>query len=200
MTSWLRGSVVKRTVMNEDACGEGDRYGYGWHLAHADRSTDARTGSSTPEAMAASARHPAAARHARDDHGRQLQPVPACGRTFSASSPARRSAAQSSRSSQGRRVAARCRRSCARRSAERHAEHSRNLRGGVRDECGFVALAAHRHRREIGAVGLEHDVVDADGAHRLAQRLGVRESYDAADAQQQAELARRRSAPAPASR
>ncbi len=31
--SWLRASVVARTVMNEDAAGEGDRYGYGWHLA-----------------------------------------------------------------------------------------------------------------------------------------------------------------------
>jgi CubicO group peptidase (beta-lactamase class C family) len=30
---WLRESVVQRTVMNEDAAGEGDRYGYGWHLA-----------------------------------------------------------------------------------------------------------------------------------------------------------------------
>ncbi len=30
---WLRDSVVTRTVMNEDAAGEGDRYGYGWHLA-----------------------------------------------------------------------------------------------------------------------------------------------------------------------
>ena len=30
---WLRESVVVRTVMNEDSVGEGDRYGYGWHLA-----------------------------------------------------------------------------------------------------------------------------------------------------------------------
>lgn len=29
---WLRGSAVQRTIMNEDAYGEGDRYGYGWHL------------------------------------------------------------------------------------------------------------------------------------------------------------------------
>jgi CubicO group peptidase (beta-lactamase class C family) len=31
--AWLRDSVVARTVMNADAAGEGDRYGYGWHLA-----------------------------------------------------------------------------------------------------------------------------------------------------------------------
>jgi CubicO group peptidase (beta-lactamase class C family) len=31
--AWLRASIVKRAVMNEDAVGEGDRYGYGWHLA-----------------------------------------------------------------------------------------------------------------------------------------------------------------------
>jgi CubicO group peptidase (beta-lactamase class C family) len=31
--SWLRESVVQRAIMNEDAAGEGDRYGYGWHLA-----------------------------------------------------------------------------------------------------------------------------------------------------------------------
>ncbi|HTA55361.1 MAG TPA: serine hydrolase [Candidatus Acidoferrales bacterium] len=30
--SWLRESVVQRTVMQQDAAGEGDRYGYGWHL------------------------------------------------------------------------------------------------------------------------------------------------------------------------
>ncbi len=30
--AWLRASVVQRTIMNEDAYGEGDRYGYGWHL------------------------------------------------------------------------------------------------------------------------------------------------------------------------
>jgi CubicO group peptidase (beta-lactamase class C family) len=30
--AWLRESVVQRSVMNEDAAGEGDRYGYGWHL------------------------------------------------------------------------------------------------------------------------------------------------------------------------
>jgi len=30
---WLAESVVQRTIMNEDAAGEGDRYGYGWHLA-----------------------------------------------------------------------------------------------------------------------------------------------------------------------
>ena len=30
--SWLRESVVQRTVMKQDAAGEGDRYGYGWHL------------------------------------------------------------------------------------------------------------------------------------------------------------------------
>jgi CubicO group peptidase (beta-lactamase class C family) len=30
--SWLRESVVQRTVMHQDAAGEGDRYGYGWHL------------------------------------------------------------------------------------------------------------------------------------------------------------------------
>ncbi|MBV8067038.1 MAG: beta-lactamase family protein, partial [Candidatus Eremiobacteraeota bacterium] len=29
---WLRESAVTRSVMNEDAAGEGDRYGYGWHL------------------------------------------------------------------------------------------------------------------------------------------------------------------------
>ncbi|MBV8499014.1 MAG: serine hydrolase [Candidatus Eremiobacteraeota bacterium] len=29
---WLRASSVQRTIMNEDAYGEGDRYGYGWHL------------------------------------------------------------------------------------------------------------------------------------------------------------------------
>ena len=40
---------------------------------------------------------------------------------------------------------------------ERHAEHLRELRGGVRDECRFVALAAHRHRREIGAIRFEHE-------------------------------------------
>jgi CubicO group peptidase (beta-lactamase class C family) len=31
--AWLRASIVQRTVMNADAVGEGDRYGYGWHLA-----------------------------------------------------------------------------------------------------------------------------------------------------------------------
>lgn len=31
--SWLRESVVARTVMYQDAAGEGDRYGYGWHLS-----------------------------------------------------------------------------------------------------------------------------------------------------------------------
>jgi CubicO group peptidase (beta-lactamase class C family) len=31
--SWLTESIVRRAVMNEDAAGEGDRYGYGWHLA-----------------------------------------------------------------------------------------------------------------------------------------------------------------------
>ncbi|MFZ0031541.1 MAG: serine hydrolase [Candidatus Cybelea sp.] len=31
--SWLSESIVRRTVMNADAAGEGDRYGYGWHLA-----------------------------------------------------------------------------------------------------------------------------------------------------------------------
>jgi CubicO group peptidase (beta-lactamase class C family) len=31
--SWLRESIVQRSIMNEDAAGEGDRYGYGWHLA-----------------------------------------------------------------------------------------------------------------------------------------------------------------------
>jgi CubicO group peptidase (beta-lactamase class C family) len=31
--AWLRESVVTRTVMYQDAAGEGDRYGYGWHLA-----------------------------------------------------------------------------------------------------------------------------------------------------------------------
>jgi CubicO group peptidase (beta-lactamase class C family) len=30
--SWLSESIVVRTVMNPDAAGEGDRYGYGWHL------------------------------------------------------------------------------------------------------------------------------------------------------------------------
>ncbi len=30
---WLAASVVQRAIMNEDAAGEGDRYGYGWHLA-----------------------------------------------------------------------------------------------------------------------------------------------------------------------
>jgi CubicO group peptidase (beta-lactamase class C family) len=30
--AWLRASVVQRTIMNEDAYAEGDRYGYGWHL------------------------------------------------------------------------------------------------------------------------------------------------------------------------
>lgn len=30
--AWLRDSVVERSVMNADAAGEGDRYGYGWHL------------------------------------------------------------------------------------------------------------------------------------------------------------------------
>jgi CubicO group peptidase (beta-lactamase class C family) len=31
--TWLRDSVVQRSVMYQDAAGEGDRYGYGWHLA-----------------------------------------------------------------------------------------------------------------------------------------------------------------------
>jgi CubicO group peptidase (beta-lactamase class C family) len=31
--SWLKESVEQRSIMNEDAVGEGDRYGYGWHLA-----------------------------------------------------------------------------------------------------------------------------------------------------------------------
>jgi CubicO group peptidase (beta-lactamase class C family) len=31
--AWLRESALTRSVMNEDAAGEGDRYGYGWHLA-----------------------------------------------------------------------------------------------------------------------------------------------------------------------
>jgi CubicO group peptidase (beta-lactamase class C family) len=30
---WLRESVVQRTVMNPDASGGGDRYGYTWHLS-----------------------------------------------------------------------------------------------------------------------------------------------------------------------
>jgi CubicO group peptidase (beta-lactamase class C family) len=30
---WLRESVVRRTVMNPDASGGGDRYGYTWHLS-----------------------------------------------------------------------------------------------------------------------------------------------------------------------
>ncbi|HVR47562.1 MAG TPA: serine hydrolase [Candidatus Binatia bacterium] len=30
--AWLRASAAQRTIMNEDAFGEGDRYGYGWHL------------------------------------------------------------------------------------------------------------------------------------------------------------------------
>lgn len=31
--SWLRESVIQRTVMNPDAPGGGDRYGYTWHLS-----------------------------------------------------------------------------------------------------------------------------------------------------------------------
>ncbi|HYL27358.1 MAG TPA: serine hydrolase, partial [Candidatus Nitrosotalea sp.] len=31
--TWLRDSVMQRSVMYQDAAGEGDRYGYGWHLA-----------------------------------------------------------------------------------------------------------------------------------------------------------------------
>ncbi|MFY9718652.1 MAG: serine hydrolase [Candidatus Cybelea sp.] len=30
---WVKASAVQRSIMNQDAAGEGDRYGYGWHLA-----------------------------------------------------------------------------------------------------------------------------------------------------------------------
>jgi CubicO group peptidase (beta-lactamase class C family) len=31
--AWLQASATEHSIMNEDAAGEGDRYGYGWHLA-----------------------------------------------------------------------------------------------------------------------------------------------------------------------
>ncbi len=70
----------------------------------------------------------------------------------------------------------------ARRLGERLGRHAPRLRddaGGRGDEGRLVALAAMRHGREVGRVGLDEQAVERDVAGDVAQFVGVLEGHDA---------------------
>ena len=72
-----------------------------------------------------------------------------------------------------RRRAGRWRRPAATTVARSVAEHVGDHPGGVGDVRHLVALAAVRYRCEVRTVGLQHDRIEADLGHRVAQRSAV---------------------------
>ena len=75
-------------------------------------------------------------------------------------------------------------------SADADALELGHLGRGMGDEGGLVGLAALRHRREVGRVGLDQQPVERDVAHDGAQGLGRLEGDDARDRDVHAERQR----------
>ena len=183
--SWLRESVVYRATLRHDAAGEGDRYGYGWHLGtlaiDGRRYAVVDAGGNGGQLLVIVPKLDLVVMIA----GRELQPVSRLERVFAADRRGRYSSGNGTLDSKQRARVRVGRRDDVR---KRNGEHLRQLRRRVCDERRFVALSAHRHRREIGAIGLEHEMRGADGVHRFAKRVRVGKREHPADAQVEREL------------